>query len=711
MDYKKTNRRDDKYFASKDAKDTASNLLSRSNSWYNELDTNGYLDKVRMMWAAYHGAYYSDFEDGHNLSFSGEQGELVNFAANHLRNLATNMLTMITATRPAMRARAANSDHKSLVQAKLANGLLDYYMREKRLETFLRKAAEYAIVLGSGYVKMEWNATAGEIYDYEEDFEIEIDEDGEPIVTEDGEPIIKLDANGDPVIAEENPLFTGDVEFSNLSPFDVVFDATREDQKHDWVLCRSQKNRFDLIAKYPELEKEILAVPPVTSIKHNALDSFSYSKTDNIFVYEFYHRKSEAMPEGRYIMFVSPEAILLDSPMPYRNLPVFRISYGDILGTPFGYTPLFDILPIQDAINALHSTILTNQAAFGVQNIGIPVGSNVSISELGGGLNIIEFDKDAGPPVPLNFTSTPPEIFNHLEMLIREAETISGVNSVARGNPESSLKSGTALALVQSMSIQYMSGLQQSYVSLVEDVGTALITMLRDFAEVPRVAAISGLQNTAHMKDFVGDDLSEVNRVIVEVANPLSNTTAGRLEMAQELLQMGAITTVEQYSTVMNTGRLDLLTHGQEEETLTIQKENEYLLQGDDVIAMITDDHARHIRSHKSVLADPELRKDPALVERVTRHLQEHINHLRTADADLLSIIGEQPLAPPGGTPANQPAQMPPGDASLQGTTPSNINPNTGQAPQPGMPNMPTPPAPFQNLPVGPGGTGGNQGG
>ena len=708
MKYDNSIQNDSTYFASKSADDTASNLLSRADSWYNDLDTNGYLDKVRTMWAAYHGAYFADFEDGHSLSFAGEQGELVNMAVNHLRNIATNMLTMITATRPAMQARASNADHKSLVQAKLANGLLDYYMREKRLEDYLRRAAEYAIVLGSGYIKMEWNATAGEIYDFEEDFELELDETGEPIVDEDGNPQLKLDEFGDPIITEENPLYTGDVQFSNLSPFDVVFDSSREDQNHDWVLCRSQKNRFDLIAKYPELKDEIMSATSVTEFKGNSIDSFSQSKSDNVFVYEFYHKRTDAMPDGRYMMFVSGNGVLLDSPMPYRDLPVYRIAYGDILGTPFGYTPLFDILPIQDAINSLHSTVLSNQAAFGVQNIGVPVGSNVSISELSGGLNIIEFDPQAGPPVPLNFTSTPPEVFNYLNSLIREAEVISGVNSVARGNPESSLKSGTALALVQSMSLQYMSGLQQSYVRLIEDVGTNLINMLRDFAEVPRVAAISGIRNASHMKEFVGDDLSEVNRVIVDVANPLSNTTAGRLEMAQELLQMGAITTVEQYSTVMNTGRLDLLTEGQEEETLTIQKENEFLLQGQPVIAMITDDHASHIRAHKSVLADPELRKDPELVQRVQQHLQEHIDLLRSVDPDLLTIIGQQPLSPPGGSPANQP-QQPPGDASMQGVTPQTMGGPVNPAPAPGMPNLPTPPAPFQNMPSGP--QGGNQGG
>jgi hypothetical protein len=688
---------DNKYFAAKEAQETANVLLSRANSWYNNLDTNGYLDKIRMMWAAYHGAFFSDFEDGHNLSFSGEQGELVNLAVNHIHNFATIMVNMVTATRPSMQARATNTDHKSLIQTNLANGLLEYYMREKRLEQYLKTATLYAVVLGSGYIKMEWNATSGEIYDYTDDeYETELDKQS-------GKVSVKLDENGEPVIKKAGiPIYEGDVDFENLSPFDVVFDVNREDQKHDWVLCRSFKNRFDLIAKYPELEDEILSAPTKSDLNQNFIDAFSYDSTDLVPVYEFYHRSTESMPEGRYMLFVSPEAVLMDSPMPYRRLPIYRISAGDILGTPFGYTPLFDILPIQDAINALYSTVLTNQNAFGVQNILVPRGSDVSISELSGGLNIIEANTQVGEIKPLNLTQTPPEVFNFLGMLERVAETISGINSVARGNPESSLKSGTALALVQSQALQYMSGLQQSYVQLIEDVGTGLISMLRDFAEVPRVAMIVGLKNRTALKEFTGDDLSSVNRVVVDIGNPLARTTAGRVEMAEQLLQMGLIKTPEQYEMVLNTGKLDVMTEDTMSELFLIRKENENLVEGKPVIAVITDDHAKHIREHKAVLADPDLRLDPDLVQRTTAHMQEHIEMLRTVDPDLLAIIGEQPLGPKGGTPAGQPQQGVP-DQAMQGQAPQVMNPEAvTQAQMPNMPSVPTPPPPFENLPTNP---------
>jgi hypothetical protein len=284
-------------------------------------------------------------------------------------------------------------------------------------------------------------------------------------------------------------------------------------------------------------------------------------------------------------------------------------------------------------------------------------------------------------------------------MLEKEAETISGVNSVSRGNPEQSLKSGTALALVQSMSLQYMSGFQQSYVRMLEDVGTGLINMLKSYASVPRVASVAGIKNYSYMKEFTGDDLDSINRIIVDVGNPLSRSTAGRVQMAEQMMQMGIITNPQQYLLLIDTGSLDTMVEGAQSELLTIRKENEYLLVNRPVTAVITDDHAMHIKEHKTVLADPDLRMDPDLVARCTIHMQEHIDLLRNVDPDLLTIIGSQPLAPKGGSPANQPNNQP--SQPNQGGV-SAVQQQPEMVSDVGMPNMPTPPPPFENQPMTP---------
>jgi len=497
------------YFASKEPEKVASVLLEKAKSFFNTLESNAYLEKINKMWKAYHGAYNSDVGYGHQINFTGEQGELVTLPVNHFRNIAQHMNNMITANRPIMEARAINTDYKSLAQTYLANGILDYYMRERHLEDALKRAVEMAIVLGSGFIKLEWNVTAGEAYDYDEE------------------------------IGQFN--YEGELEYSTLSPLDVVVDGTMESWNPDWCLTRTYKNRYNLMAKYPEVSEKIKSIQSKIGDSVHRLAIFSNDDTDDIPVFEFYHKRTEAIPEGRYVLFLDSDVILLDTHLPYRVLPIFRISPSDIIGTPYGYTPMFDVFPIQEAINSLYSTILTNQNAFGVQNIYVPRGADIQINSLEGAMNIIEGN---AAPEPLNLTQTPAEVFRFLEELIRAAETISGINSVARGNPEASLRSGAALALVQSMALQFISGLQQSYVKLVENVGTALIQILKDFATTPKVIALVGRNNRPLLKEFVGEDINAINRVVVDVGNPLSRCLAkdtpvlmydGTIKMVQEI--------------------------------------------------------------------------------------------------------------------------------------------------------------------------------
>lgn len=634
------------YFAAQPPNKAAAMLLTKANSWYNQLYTNGYLNKIRSMWLAYHGAFNSSVLNGHQITFGGEQGELVNLNVNHIRNIGTHMIRMITNNRPAMQARATNKDYKSLIQTKLANDLLDYYLREKRLEKYLERAVEYAVVLGSGYIKMEWNATTGEIHDIN-------DETGAAI-------------------------YEGDVQFYNMSPYDVVFDTSREDQNHDWVICRTFKNKFDLAAKYPEFADRIKGLQTKSDTHRYRMDMMTYDETDDVPMYEFYHKRTESMPDGRYLLFLDSNLVLMDSPMPYRTLPVYRISPSDILGTPYGYTPLFDVLPLQDAVNSLYSTVMTNQNAFGVQNIYIPRGADVSFKSLEGGLNLIEGNAQAGKPESLNLTDTPAEIFNFIKTLETQMETLSGINSVSRGNPEASLKSGAALALVQSMSLQFMSGLQSQYIQLLEDVGTGLINMLKDFASVPRIAMIAGKSNRAYIeREFSGDDLEQVNRVIVDAGNPLAKTTAGKVQLAESLIQYGIIKTPEQYFSVLSSGRLDTMTDDTERELILIEGENERMAEGRATIVSAVDQHRMHIKMHKTLLSDPDLRDDQALSKIVLNHIQEHIEALRNTDPGVLAIIGEEPIGPQGG---GQSSPQPPGGP---GNAPPNISfpPNMAQGP------------------------------
>lgn len=653
------------YFGAKPSNDLADILEGKTSEWTNSIESNGFLEKLRSCYAAYHGAYFTDSGSGHQISFSGEQGELTDFPVNQWRNIATHILVMTVSNRPVIDCRAINTDYKSLVQTNLANNILEYYLKEKKLEVYLKQAVEYAIVYGSGFLVMEWDATRGEMVDYVEETKTKI--------------------------------YEGDLIFENLSPFDVMYDGTKESGNHDWVLIRRWKNKHDLAAKYPEQSEEIKKLPTKSDSQGFRLGITTLlSQTDDVAVYEFYHNRTECMPNGRYMMFLTSDIVLQDVPMPYRVLPVYRIAAANIHGTPHGYTPMFDLLPLQEALNMLYSTILTNQNAFGVQNVLNPRGTDIQVNQLAGGLNIIDYNASAGKPEPLNLTNTPKEVFEFAKMVEQLMETLSGVNSVARGNPEPSLRSGTSLALVQSMALQFMSGLQASYVELVESIGTGVIKMLQDFASTPRMVAIAGKSSRSYMKEFTSDDISNIARVVVDIGNPMSRTTAGRVQMAQELIQYGQITP-QQYVSILHTGNLDELTEDIVHENLLMRAENEAMMDGKTPMPIFTDNHRDHIDYHRRLLFDPELRLDHELVLRVQGHIQEHINLLRTVDPDLLVIMKQQPLQPPPPPPGMAP---PPGPQGPGG-------PGEGQAPPPGgqPPSQMMPPE--QGI-IGPGVSGGH---
>src|ERR1019366_9170402 len=108
------------------------------------------------------------------------------------------------------------------------------------------------------------------------------------------------------------------------------------------------------------------------------------------------------------------------------------------------------------------------------------------------------------------------------------------------------------------------------------------------------------------------------------------------------------------------------------------------MIDGNSVIAILTDQHSLHIKEHKSVLADPDLRKDPELVSRTLAHIQEHINLLKTGDPQTLMMMGEKPLSPPQQQgPPPGPGGPPPGP---QGPPPPmGGHPGAPQGPRPGL--------------------------
>ena len=652
------------YWAAADTETLAQDIIARIDEYYSEVDSSKYFDVLRKSYRAYYGSsgkdYSGQFMQSAYVQDGGVQGEEKLVKINNYRNLIQHVLTLATNPRPAWQARSTNTDYKSQTQTILADGILEYYMREKRVERYIKQAGEYALLFGAGYISMEWDTSLGEQY----------------------------------VSDEEGKLVnTGDIRFRVYSPLDVPQDLYKDnDDEHIWRATRNYENKYDLAAKYPELEEEIVALEARgESDKYTFHVKKSQFKTDDICVYTFYHEKTDALPEGRMVKLLDKDVVLYDGPLPYRKIPLTSVTSGKFYGSSFHYSPFFDLLGMQDTLDRLYSSVVTNNITFGIQNIYSPRGSNVSVTQIDGGLNLLEGDATVGPPQALQLTASSPETYNLIDKLENTMETLAGINSVIRGNPEASLKSGSALALVASQALQFNSAFQGSIVEGTEDVGTGIVHLLQDYATVPRIAAIVGKYNRPYTKEFKGEDISEISRVTVDVGSPLQRTSAGRVELADKLLEKGMVKNPDEYLMVIQTGKLEPMTEADTSEMLLIKAENEKLRNGEQIMAVATEKHNVHIQEHKAVLANPETKENPEIVQATLDHINEHLDLLRNTDPGLLMVLGMEPMPP---NPQQQPPQMQGAPGPEAGPTGAGelmeLQPPVGaQADMPQMPSMP----------------------
>lgn len=643
----------EKYWAAeKDPAKVAREICDRADRVSPDIQRDHRYERIRSCYANYYG--YSHNGNSFQITPGGDRGELSHVYVNQVRNLTQHLLALVSSKRLSYEVQPVNNDIEARESATITDGLLRSAVRKLRVDRKLRMATEYALVTGEGYARVDWDPQAGE--------EMVADEKGG-------------------VVRE------GDARVTVYGALDVVRDNyLRSEDDRQWLAVRDLVNRFDLVAQFPELEKEILSVAPDDYrsdwfVGDTYTHVYSEENRDLIPVYSFYHERTPALPGGRETLLLPNGKWLTDGPLSYPRIPVYRISPADILQTPHGYSTVWDLLGPNEAYNALLSTALSNQLATGVQNVLVPRGSNLKPHQLVGGLNVLEYDPKMGKPETLQLTDTPAEVFKSIDMWDRISERQLNVSPISRGEIPDRV-SGSLAALVDARSLEFNSVLQESYVHLAESVGRGIKEVYQSRVQAPRTVALVGKNNRHMLRSFVGKDLSKADLVTISLGNPYTSTSAGQLELAVNMMQSGLLKQPEQLYDVINTGKTESVLQGPRSEMNLIAEENEQLSQGIPVQVLATDNHLLHIQEHRQVSASPEARQNPAIMQAHLAHMQQHLDMLRTLPPDMLQALGQMPSQ------LNQQAI-----AAQRGTPdPGAPNPEAEQMPE--QPDLPTPAQP-----------------
>ncbi len=570
----------------------------------------------------YYGVSSDALKSSNVVTSGGDDGQLSMMKVNDFRNLIQHQLILITGQRPAGQAKAINSDPESLHQARIGSLLTEYYLSQVGWEEKFVKGSEASLVVDEAFYVLDWDANTGEV--------VRPDEEGR---------LIK----------------SGDATLRVVMPWNMARDPYIQDPAEmKWGIYTYRVNKWDLAAKFPQ-HREIILDNKTDKSKPFPFNNTDDTDSDQIEVAVLSHDKTDACPQGRVTMAIS-EAILIDVPMlPFAEWNIYRISQNDILDTGFGYTNNNDLLALEAVTDSLNSIVITNQLNYGAQSIKGAKGLGLDYTQLANGSTYFEVEPSMFNMLePIQMTNTAPEIFKYIDDLGRKKETIAGINSVVRGDPEGALRSnsGSALALVQAQSLQFQSGGQRSYYHALSKVNTGLIKLLQRYADTERIVRITGKVQGQYLQEFKfsKDNLSNISSVIFEMVDPVFQSIGGKISIADNLLQKNMIKNARQYLTVVRTGSLDAFTEDDEADEIAIKSENELLREGKPVRAIAVENHEEHIQGHMSVIASPNSKDNQALVDATLAHIMEHAElwqQLSLQNPALLIATKQKVLPPP----------------------------------------------------------------
>lgn len=704
---------DDVYWAAVETERLAESLSAQARIFWDRIEADGLLE----VWRRSHRTFYgTDGQGGWAnsvaVTYGGESDEFVMVRVNHYRSIAQALFAMATGQRPAFEARSTTTDAKSLREAPLATGVVDYTYRRLRLEQLVTRATESAVKYAEGWVHLRWDPYAGRVHT--KTARPVYDEQGRPQTTVEVDPMTGTETTVP--VTEEWPVREGDISPHLLMPHEVVRDIERTE--HTWVAVPHRESAWELAARYPQLRAQILAQRAQPQWPRSLWGSSGWEAPkagdDDVVVWCLYHKPCDALPQGRYAIVVG-DVVLADEPFAFEEIPVYAQLPMQHDGRGVGYSPMWDLLCLQEVHDALVSALVSQADAGAGGNVTAAKGADVSVEQLSRAFQLIEYEPvpgipDGGRPQPLELFQVRGDHLQLEELLRRTEETLSGINSVVRGDPDSNLKSGAALALVQALSSHFTSGVQRENALGHERVGTGVLRLYKRFATTSRVAEIAGRANRTALREWQSSDLKRVDRVTIELGNPLMRQRAGIQQIAESLLGNDMFENRDEYLLFLETGRLEPAYDEQKRRQLQVEDENEALQDGKPVKVLWGDDHPLHMRRHIALLDDPEARFDDELVARVAQHVDEHRMLWLGMDPAIAAALGVQPppmMLPPGGPPPGGPGGPPPppapggGPPPAERAVPGGLPANASEV-APDMPLMPTNPMTGDRIPTTP---------
>ncbi len=500
----------------------------------------------------------------------------------------------LTKNTPAFTVVATTSSQDDITKAKACSQFLEYKWSVDCYEEVFEAALLWALVAGTGFVKVYYDPSAGPVY------------------------------NGEAL---------GDVTVDYCSPLEMFIDPfARSLDEASWVIHARVRPVEYIEAKYGvKVSSEQVESLAAIGIHGEFKTSVTEGAIPAALVKEYWERPSAVVPRGRYAV-VSGNKVLYESENPYADIcpiPFVSMVHIPVPGRLFGDSVVTHLRQVNVAYNKLKSDIVESTTKLTNPPLFAPANAFLKPPEFSPGEVCYYNPLIPGKIDQLKLEPFPPHTMNVLMRLIQERDDISGVNEVSRGIVPRGVRSGDALAHLSEQDEIRLAVTARNYEAMIGKAMTMVLWLAREFYDLPRTIRVLGENSQREAVLFKSEDIPPDADVRVEAGSTLPKSQAREQQFLLGLWDRQIITDPRLVLRFTHYGSAQELLGDIELDTSQAQRENTRMSEGEQVVVEDYHNHMVHLAEHNRYRKTVDFeRLPPERRDLFRQHVSAHQQYL-----------------------------------------------------------------------------------
>lgn len=631
-----------------DDKDNEKNIIEWLNGELNFLKdiSRERISRIRRNVALFQGIQYQTQELKTDIRDRGvdRSRSFPKIVVNHLYDLTQQRVSRLVKYKPGIQIVPTNDEFEDKVASKLTKALLDNIWENEHFQADItNEAATIGSVMGEVYLFITWNPNKGDKHpDSKEDEKV-------PLLDDDGSQM--TDDQGNKIYIE-GPVNVGDVEYEVVMPHDVYLEPKERLKEVNYCYRRRVMQLEEARLKYPKSAGKIKSTEDLEIFDFNTMETRKL--VNEVVVWEFYHKKTPAMPKGRWMAFTK-DAVLMNDEYPYnhKELPFERWTDLDIPGKLYGVSFFETIKALTSTYNNITNMIQRNQFLVSHPKYMVPAGS-VDIKHLANDITIVQY-KGQVPPQLVQMNPTPSEVFNYRDQLKNEFQQIAGVFNVSRGETPPGVKSGVAIQFLHEQESERFNQAVLKWNEWIRRVAIKTLAVAGDYYDTSdkRMVRIVGKNNAWTTKLFEVTNLSKPYDIRVQNSSALPESKAARIEYITELnREFPNMIPQEQVVEMLDLGQTEKFINNSTAAVQAAEAENELILNGESTSGpQEYEDHYQHWKIHSRAIQSVAFKEmTPKKIQKqMLDHIMVHemwISQKMKTNQKLAELISQESMFP-----------------------------------------------------------------